>query len=86
MCEYCKYCECIYDGYSFCTKNKTKVMVVRDYEPTENYNYCQREEMMYKTPRQMSEDGWCYDCIEDVNKCMKQKECEGYKRYYEDIN
>lgn len=39
-----------------------------------------------KTAYQMQNEGWCDDCDEDINKCIKQSQCEGYRRYNENTN
>lgn len=98
-CIKCEHYQSVYDGYGLCMKDAIGIMVVDDYEPTKNYNYCERGktemataygEMAYqkesKTAYQMQHEGWCDDCTEDVRKCIKQSRCEGYRRYHENIN
>ena len=36
-----------------------------------------------KTAYQMQSEGWCDDCDYDVTKCIKQSQCEGYRRHNE---
>lgn len=95
-CIKCEHYEPVYDGYGLCMRDAIGVMVVADYKPTKNCNHCEKGklelssvygEMAYqretKTAYQMQHEGWCDGCAEDVDKCIKQSECEGYRRYNE---
>ena len=101
-CIKCVHYEPVYDGYGLCMRNAVGVMVVADYEPTKNYNHCERVDelkakailssMQYgqmayqketKTAYQMQHEGWCDGCAGNVYRCIRQSECEGYRRYNE---
>ena len=38
---------------------------------------------MSKTVYKMAKDGWCDDCMNDPNDCLRNGGCEGYKNYTE---
>lgn len=100
-CRQCEHYEPISDGYGLCMKDAIGVMVVDDYQPTKNFMHCMKKalsilgsmqygQMAYqkdtKTAYQMQAEGWCDDCCQNVNDCVKQGECEGYRRYNENTN
>lgn len=78
-CEKCDYYESVGDGFGMCKVEPIPVMVMEDGKPTKNYIQCKK-----KTAYHMQHEGWCDDCGEDINKCIKQGKCEGYRRYDED--
>ena len=95
-CIRCKHYEPVGDGYGLCMRDAIGITVVADYEPTKNYNHCEKGkweldssygQMAYqkesKTAYQMQHEGWCDGCIVDVGECIKQGQCEGYRRYNE---
>ena len=98
-CIGCEHADHITDGFVMCGKDAIEVMVIADYVPTKNHLHCLRDnlkekishgDMAYqkesKTAYQMQHDGWCDDCSQDINMCLKQGECEGYKKYHENSN
>lgn len=98
-CIACEHADCICDGYVMCSKDAIEVMVIADYVPTKNHLHCLSDkikennsygEMAYqketKTAYQMQHEGWCDDCTENIYTCIRQGECEGYKKYNENSN
>lgn len=92
-CKTCEYLERVGDGYGMCTKETIPIMVINNYEPTKNYNHCEKDklelgsyygEMAYqkdnfKTMYQMSKEGWCDDCLGNPNECQEKGRCQGYE-------
>ena len=97
-CIKCDDYEPIADGYGVCMRNSIAITVIADYEPTKNYNHCEKKqelssmygEMAYQkdepTPKEMAANGWCDDCTENLYNCERNNRCEGYRRYNESIN
>ena len=75
-CQNCDNYEYLGEGFGLCKMDAIPVTVTADYQPTKNYLRC-------KTAYYMQSKGWCDDCAEDINTCIKQGKCEGHRRYDE---